>query len=68
MILWAQKDLATTIVPFLLRPRDRYGPNDFGLFRADPSCYAPAEVAFCLVRVEGTIEALAEAVYTQART
>jgi hypothetical protein len=68
MILWAQNDLATTIVPFLLRPRERHGPNDFGRFRAHPSCYAPAEVAFCLVRVEGTIEALAQAVYTHART
>jgi len=67
MILWAKGDLPTTIVPFLLRPVDKHGTDDFGCFRSDPSAYTPAEVAFCLVRVDGTIEALAQAVYDRAR-
>lgn len=67
IVLWAKDDLATTVVPFLLRPRDKHGAGDFGAFRANPSAYAPAHVAFCLVRVDGTIEALAQAVYQRAR-
>src|SRR5205823_9213417 len=67
IVLWAKDDLATTVVPFLLRPRDKHGASDFGAFRADPSAYAPAHVAFCLVRVEDTIEALSQAVYERAR-
>jgi len=67
MILWAKDDLATTVVPFLLRPRDKHGADGFGAFRTDPTAYAPAHVAFCLVRIEDTIEALAQAVYQQAR-
>ena len=67
MVLWSMGALPTTIVPFLLRPVDRHGSGDFGCFRSDPIAYAPAEVAFCLVRIEGTIEALAKAVYGRAR-
>jgi len=67
MVLWSQEALATTVAPFLLRPRDKHAAGDFGAFRADPSTYAPAEVAFCLVRIEGSIEDLASAVYEKAR-
>lgn len=67
MILWGTGKLATTVVPFLLRPKDRHGADDFGAFRADPSAFAPAHVAFCLVRIDGTIEALSQTVYQQAR-
>ena len=67
MVLWAKDDLATTVVPFLLRPSDKYGAGDFGAFRTDPSTFAPAHIAFCLVRIDDTIEALANAVYQQAR-
>jgi hypothetical protein len=68
MVLWAKAELATTVVPFLLRPKDRHGQNDFGAFREDPSGFEPARVAFCLVRIDGTIEALSEAVYQRARS
>jgi hypothetical protein len=68
MVLWGTGKLATTVMPFLLRPKDRQGADDFGAFRADPSAFAPAHVAFCLVRIDGTIEALSQAVYQQART
>jgi hypothetical protein len=67
MVLWSTGKLATTVVPFLLRPKDKHGDGDFGAFRADPSAFAPADVAFCLVRIDGTIEALAHDVYQQAR-
>lgn len=67
MILWAQAELATTVVPFLLRPKDRHGDADFGAFRDDPSVFDPAHVAFCLIRIDGTIEALSEGVYQRAR-
>jgi hypothetical protein len=68
IVLWAIGDLATTIVPFLLRPRDKHGSEDFGVFRTDPSAYDPAQVAFCVVRIDSTIEGLAQAVYERART
>jgi hypothetical protein len=67
MILWGTGELATTVVPFLLRPADRHGANDFGAFRSDPSAFDPVHIAFCLVRIDGTIEALSQAVYQQAR-
>lgn len=68
MILWAKAELSTTVVPFLLRPKDRQGADDFGAFRDDPSTFDPAHVAFCLVRIDGTIEALSQEVYRRART
>jgi hypothetical protein len=68
MILWAKAELATTVVPCLLRPKDRHGVGDFGAFRDDPSTFDPASIAFCLVRIEGTIEALSQEVYRRART
>lgn len=67
MVLWAKAELATTVVPFLLRPKSRHGQDDFGAFRDEPSTFHPAHVAFCLVRIDGTIEALSQAVYTRAR-
>jgi len=67
LVLWGTGKLATTVVPFLLRPKDRHGADDFGAFRGEPSAFAPAQVAFCLVRIDTTIEALAQAVYEKAR-
>ena len=67
MLLWGTGELATTVVPFLLRPKDRHGAQDFGAFRDTPSAFDPAHVAFCLVRIDGTIEALSQAVYQKAR-
>lgn len=67
MVLWGTGELATTVVPFLLRPKDRHGAQDFGAFRSSPAGFDPSQVAFCLVRIEGTIEALSQAVYEQAR-
>jgi hypothetical protein len=68
MVLWAKAELATTVVPFLLRPKERHGSTDFGAFEDDPSVFDPANVAFCLVRIDGSIEALSQAVYQRART
>jgi hypothetical protein len=68
MLLWGMAELATTVVPFLLRPNDRHGQDDFGAFRDDPSAFGPAHIAFCLVRIGGTIEGLSQEVYTRART
>lgn len=68
MILWAKAELATTVVPFLLRPEDHHGDGDFGAFRDEPSVFDPAQIAFCLVRIEGTIEALSQDVYRRARS
>jgi hypothetical protein len=67
MVLWGTGDLATTVVPFLLRPKDRHGAQDFGAFREAPAVFHPAEIAFCLVRIDGTIETLSQAVYQKAR-
>lgn len=67
MVLWAKAELATTVVPFLLRPKDRHSEDDFGAFRDDPSRFDPAHVAFCLVRIDGTIETLSHDVYQRAR-
>jgi hypothetical protein len=67
MLLWGTGELATTVVPFLLRPKDRHGAQDFGAFRDAPSAFDPVHVAFCLVRIDGTIEALSQAVYEKAR-
>ena len=67
MVLWGTGELATTVVPFLLRPKERHGAKDFGAFRDEPSAFDPAHVAFCLVRIDGTIEALSQAVYQRAR-
>ncbi len=67
MILWAKAELATTVVPFLLRPKERHGEGDFGAFRDEPSVFDPAHIAFCLVRIDGTIEALSQDVYQRAR-
>ncbi len=66
-ILWAKAMLATTVVPFLLRPKDQHGAGDFGAFRDDPSAFDPAQIAFCVVRIEGSIEALSQEVYRRAR-
>ena len=60
MILWGKAELATTVVPFLLRPKDRHGEADFGAFCDDPSAFDPAHVAFCLVRIDGTPDYLSQ--------
>lgn len=67
MVLWGKEELATTVVPFLLRPKERHGAQDFGAFSEQPATFDPAHVAFCLVRIDGTIEALSQAVYQRAR-
>jgi hypothetical protein len=59
-------DLPIVVAPVLVRPRERHGINDFGSFREDPGQFEPACVRFCLLRVDGTLEDLANAVYERA--
>lgn len=63
----AMNDLPIVAVPVLVRPLHLHGADDFGCFRTSPDQYPPATVHFCLARIEGTLEALAQDVYTKAR-
>lgn len=59
--------LPVCAAPVLVRPVDRRGADDFGIFRSDPTQFDPARIRFMVVTVEGTLEELANAVYQAAR-
>jgi hypothetical protein len=61
-------ELPVVVAPILVRPRERHGADDFGSFRDDPGQFAPANVRFCVLRIEGTLDDLAKAVYEKARS
>lgn len=63
-----QGTLALVAAPILVRPGDRRGGSDFGIFRERPGDFAPAHVRFSLLVVDGTLDDLARAVYEGART
>jgi hypothetical protein len=65
---WVRRALPVTVVPLLVRSLDKHQPTDYGSFRDRPSEFAPARVQFEIVRVSIGISALAEQVYSRARS
>lgn len=59
--------LKLVAAPVLVRPRDRRGPSDYGVFLQNPTEYRPASVRFSIFVIEQTLDDLARAVYERAR-
>jgi hypothetical protein len=66
MLAFAANVLPVIFVPLLLRPVNKHGADDFGVFTDDPDQFAPAKVWFCLLRVDEALETLAKKVYEVA--
>jgi hypothetical protein len=67
LLLFTRGHITLRVVPVLLRPSEQHGANDYGVFLDQPDEFAPASIRFCLLRIEGSFESLAEAVYRGAR-
>jgi hypothetical protein len=67
MLAHIANELPLCAAPVLVRPMERRGANDFGTFKDNPAQFAPAAVRFSILTIEGSLEELADAVYTAAR-
>jgi hypothetical protein len=53
--------------PVLVRPANVRGADDFGTFKDDPEQFAPAQIRFSVLAVDGALDELARVVYEEAR-
>ncbi|MFA7255707.1 MAG: hypothetical protein WC133_06385 [Candidatus Omnitrophota bacterium] len=68
---WAQgaaSSLKVIVCPFLVRKMDCYKDTDYGSFRTAPGYHAPAKIRFLIVCVNSDLNALAEHIYSKARS
>jgi len=67
LLLFLKDAIDLVVAPVLVRSHGACQLTDYGCFKDEPAEYAPANVRFFLIRLEGSIEELAKEVYDRAR-
>lgn len=67
MLAHVAGNLRLCVAPVLVRPATARGAHDFGTFKDDPSQFQPARVRFTILTIDMPLDALATAVYQEAR-